>query len=50
MKEKIKIGYVGTGRRGNGLLMFVFREMDDIEIVTLCDTNWESMEAGRNFL
>ena len=38
MKEKIKLGYIGLGRRGRGVLQN-FLQMPDVEIAYLCDLN-----------
>lgn len=37
MKEKIKIGYIGLGRRGFGVLKGNVSDMDDVEIAMICD-------------
>ncbi|WP_422660525.1 Gfo/Idh/MocA family protein [Paenibacillus sp. EC2-1] len=37
MKEKIKIGMIGLGGRGMGLLRLVILNMSDVEVVALCD-------------
>ena len=37
-KEKIKIGYIGLGTRGKGVLRTSFSRMKDVEVVMLCDT------------
>ena len=37
MKKKIKIGYIGLGRRGMDVLRLCFSEMSDVEVKTLCD-------------
>ncbi|MDQ6420543.1 Gfo/Idh/MocA family oxidoreductase [Paenibacillus sp. LHD-117] len=37
MKEKLKIGLVGLGGRGLGLLEIVILKMKDIEVVAVCD-------------
>ena len=39
MKTKIKIGYVGVGRRGLSMLQNCFVKMNDVEIAVLCDTS-----------
>lgn len=46
IKEKIKIGWVGVGRRGKGMLKGVFSQMDDVEITMLCETYEPAMELG----
>ncbi len=47
MKEKIKLGYIGCGRRGTGVLSANFARMPDVEIVYLCDLSEERMEKCR---
>ena len=37
MKDKVKIGYVGLGRRGIAVLESCLRHMSDVEIVAICD-------------
>ena len=37
MKEKIKLGYIGLGRRGYTLLVHCFSKMPDVEITMICD-------------
>jgi len=37
MKKKIKIGYIGVGRRGSFMLKACFGVMNDVEVVTVCD-------------
>jgi len=37
MKDKIKIGYIGLGRRGFFMLNKIFSKMKDVEITVLCD-------------
>ena len=46
MKEKIKIGYIGLGRRGTGVLRTNLTEMTDIEITRLCDLSVKRMEEA----
>lgn len=50
MKEKIKLGYVGLGRRGYGVLEGCMAEMKDIEFTIFCDTDIEKMEKGWELL
>lgn len=47
MKEKIKVGYVGLGRRGTGVLKANFARMPDVDIVYMCDRYPERAENGR---
>lgn len=46
MKEKVKLGYIGLGRRGFGLLNICFSEMTDVEIAAICDVNTEKLEKS----
>lgn len=46
MKEKIKIGYVGLGRRGMDVLRLCFSEMSDVQIKTLCDWDPARLEKA----
>lgn len=50
MKEKIKIGYIGLGRRGTGVLKYCLMEMKDVEIVAICDINEEKIERTKKLL
>lgn len=50
MKNKIRIGYIGLGRRGMTMLDKCFSEMNDVEIATICDTNDEKMIRGMKML
>ena len=47
LKEILKIGYIGLGRRGTGVMQRCLRNMDDVEILYLCDTEDERLEANR---
>lgn len=46
MKETIKIGYIGLGRRGSGILRRSLCHMEDVQILYLCDT--EDVRLERN--
>ena len=35
--DKIKLGFLGLGQRGNGLLSNVLNNFPDVEVVALCD-------------
>ncbi len=50
MKDKIKIGWVGVGRRGKGMLEHVFAQFKDIEIAMLCEIYEPAMELGLKIL
>jgi len=47
MKTKIKIGYVGVGRRGLGMLKKCFIKMDDVEISVLCEISDERVAMAK---
>lgn len=47
MKEKIKLGYIGIGRRGRSMLDNCYSKMDDVDIVAICDIRPERMESTR---
>ena len=50
MKEKIKIAYVGLGRRGRIMLEWCFAQMGDVEIPVICDVSEEMLERGKKIL
>ena len=50
MKDKIRVGYIGLGRRGYSMLNSCFSEMRDVEIKTLCDSNPAAFERSVNML
>lgn len=50
MKDKIKVAYVGLGRRGIGVLRACFAQMRDVEISVLCDLSAERLETGKQIL
>ena len=47
MKEKVKIGYIGLGRRGTHVLLHNVSHMTDIEITMLCDLSMTRMENAK---
>ena len=47
MKEKIKLGYIGLGRRGAGVLRRNFAHMKDVEVAMICDLVPERVEAAK---
>ena len=49
MKDTIRVGYIGLGSRGYGMLSACFGEMNDVEIVYVCDNYDERMEKAVNF-
>lgn len=46
MKDKIRIGYIGLGRRGASVLKDCFLEMKDVEVAAICD--WEEERLEKN--
>ncbi len=50
MKEKIRIGYVGLGRRGKSVLKNCFSEMKDVEVTAICDTYKPYMQEAAKLL
>ena len=45
-KEKIKLGYIGLGRRGSFILDRCFAEMTDVEIVAICDLKEDRLKKS----
>ena len=50
MKEKIKLGYIGLGRRGISVLDKNFSCMKDVEITAICDLSLSRMEKARKIV
>lgn len=50
MKEKVKIGYVGFGRRGFGIIKYALVDMKDVEISALCEIDPDKAEAATRLL
>ncbi|MBQ2719511.1 MAG: Gfo/Idh/MocA family oxidoreductase [Clostridia bacterium] len=50
MKEKIKIGYIGLGRRGRSVLEHCMVKMKDVEITILCDIYEPWLESGKKMV
>ena len=50
MKETIKVGYVGLGARGKGMLKKCFAQMADVEITWLCDVYTPYIAEGQELL
>ena len=46
MKETLKIGYIGLGRRGSGILQRCLCKMEDAQILYLCDTEDARLERN----
>ena len=47
MKEKIKIGYIGLGRRGFNMLEECFLQMSDVEVPIVCDVDEKRIEMTK---
>ncbi len=47
MKDTIKLGYIGLGVRGRGVLKNCIAQMADVEIAYLCDLSEERLEMGK---
>ena len=50
MKEKIRLGYVGLGRRGSSMLGYTFSDMSDVEIVAICDIDQSRVREAAELL
>lgn len=50
MKEKVRIAYIGLGRRGTGVLKECFLNTADVEITVLCDIVEKNMKAAADML
>ena len=50
MKEKVKIGCIGLGRRSTALIEQCFSKMEDVEISMICDKNEEYINKMLKFL
>ena len=50
MKEKIRLGYIGLGRRGFGVFSTCFVEMPDVEIAYVCDPIPERMDKAADLV
>lgn len=50
MKEKIKVGYVGCGGRGNWVIEGCLRHMKDVEIAMICDLRDNGLNKARDLL
>lgn len=50
MKEKIRVAYIGLGRRGLGVLDKCISEMPDVEVRVLCDINEIALRRGGDLL
>ena len=49
-KENVKLGYIGLGRRGMGMLDRCMSEMADVEITWICDLEQKKIDAALEML
>ena len=49
-KSKIRVGYVGCGARGQGVLKECLAQMRDVEIPVICDLSRDRMDAANAIL
>ena len=50
MKQSIRIGYIGCGRRGRSILKTCLSKMKDVEIKTVCDASQKRMERAQEHI
>lgn len=50
MGNTVKVGVIGFGRRGKGLLSKVIAKMDDVEILAICDLDEGELEAAAEII
>ena len=50
MKEKIKVGFIGLGRRGSLVLKNNISQMSDVEVTAICDLSQNRMEEARKVI
>ena len=50
MKETVKVGYIGLGRRGISILNGCLCHMEDVQIAVICDTEQERLERARQLI
>lgn len=50
MKDIIKIGYVGLGKRGKDMLRWALSKMKDVDIVYICDLEQEKIAKAQEIL
>ncbi len=49
MKDKVKIGFLGLGGRGCGVLKLIL-EMDDVDVLAVCDLYEDRVQEGLNII
>ena len=50
MKEKVNLGVIGLGARGEGLLKLVYMQHPEVEFVAVCDHYQDRCEAAAKLL
>ena len=50
MKEVVRVGYIGLGRRGMAMLKDCFAQMSDVQVVAVCDVAEKKNLAARDLL
>ena len=50
MKDTVRLGLIGLGRRGTYILREVLRYMPDVEVAAVCDVHPERMEHAAKLL
>lgn len=48
MKDKVKLGMIGLGARGMGLLSSIMLQMEDVEVAAVCDLYEDRREEAAN--
>ena len=48
-KDKVRLGYIGLGRRGRGMLRNLL-QMNDVEVVWICDAKQEKIDKLYDYL
>lgn len=48
--DNIKMGLIGLGNRGYGLLDYIFSEHPEVEITAVCDTYEDRCEKAADLL
>ena len=48
--QKIRVGFIGMGLRGPGLLRTVLTNFPEIEVVAICDSYPDKIEKGQNIV
>ena len=46
MKEVVRVGYIGLGRRGMAMLKDCFAQMKDVHVAAVCDVSQTKNEAA----